>query len=86
MSDIDPMSFYHRIQLVDLQMGRVADRAEQARKAGDTETMEACLAESSVLLESARQIREEQLIAQMNGYREPKAPGRKPWWRRWLGR
>lgn len=81
MADIDPMSFNTRAQLVLLQLDRVRDRARVARDAGDIETATACGREATLLLESIRDIRAEQLEAHLRGYKGPRTPTVKPRWR-----
>ena len=70
---LDALSHYQRIQLVQLEVDRLHGEAQTCR---DPERMAAIRQEMEVLLESMREIRREQIIGDMP---KPKPP------RRWFG-
>lgn len=68
--------FYTRALLVKERVDRLYD---EAKRTTDESRLDAITAEMDQLLENLRDIREEQLIAQL-----PK-PSKPPWWRRLFG-
>jgi hypothetical protein len=69
-----------RIQLVHLEVGRLSSEGQVAARNGDLERLQAINAELDVLLESAREIRREQLREEIE-WDQPKPKRR--WWRFW---